>query len=136
MSIFQIRKATPLLSYPLAMVEQKLNEIKIECAVSDESKIQIWVFIQKANLIFKDEHELVLPICLYCIEKEFNFTSDGLFAGLQKHAFSKELEQEIMKFCGESDQARNDDTIKQQTGQYQTHPLLKLNKSCHRSTGN
>ncbi len=114
------------------MVEQKLDELKSEYGVSEKCPNKRmnchtnWGF-------FKDENDLFLPICLYCIEKEFNFTSDGLFAGLQKHTFSKEMEEEIMKYCEERNEGKKIE--ERQIRQNQAHPQFKATNSFHRTSG-
>lgn len=70
----QIKRATPLLCYPPSLVEQKLDEISSN---------------------HDTENVNFLHVCLYYIEREFNFTAEGLFAGVQTDHYSRELLQEI-----------------------------------------
>jgi hypothetical protein len=40
----------------------------------------------------------ILQVCLYYIEREFNFTSDGLFAETQSATFSPQFQAELEKY--------------------------------------
>jgi hypothetical protein len=53
--------------------------------------------LDKSDKLDKQDNRL-LHICLYYIEREFNFTSDGLFSGSHAQLFSPELKAEIEKY--------------------------------------
>jgi hypothetical protein len=72
------RGATPLLFFPPNLVAQKLDEIESNSEPEDKDRI--------------------LQICLYHIEREFNFTSDGLFTGRRTFNISDELLAEVDKY--------------------------------------
>jgi len=72
------RDATPLLFFPPNLVAQKLDEIESNSESEDKDRI--------------------LQICLYHIEREFNFTSDGLFTGRRTVNISDELLAEVDKY--------------------------------------
>jgi hypothetical protein len=72
------RDATPLLFFPTNLVAQKLDEIESSSRPEDEARI--------------------LQICLYQIEREFNFTSDGLFTGRHNTNISNPLNAEVDKY--------------------------------------
>ena len=50
-----------------------------------------------------EDPDRFLQICLYFIEKEFNFSSDGLFSSSGSQKFSPELLSEIDKYKRASD---------------------------------
>jgi hypothetical protein len=64
------------LCYPPSLVEQKLNELQ-------------------SGPLRDEDRDKLLQICLYFIEKEFNFTSDGLFTGSGSLIFSEKLKSEV-----------------------------------------
>ena len=109
--IFNFRNATPLLCYPPSLVEQKLKELetsleKLDSPVKEDSLVKL---DNKDSLDKRDDR--LLNICLYFIEREFNFTSDGLFTGSHLHHFSPELKSEIDKYReSETDKYRDSET--------------------------
>lgn len=62
----QIRHALPILLYPVSVIEKKLQEMR------NMSEFAPW------NL--ERETPLILRCCLYLIERDFSFTSDGTWA--------------------------------------------------------
>ena len=86
---FNCRNATPLLCFPPSLVDQTLNEIK--------SKPE------------PESQDVLLQICLYYIEREFNFSSDGLFTASQKTFFSEALQTEVAKYRRTDEERVSDD---------------------------
>ena len=86
--------------YPPSLVEQKLNELHLE-----------------------QDRDRLLQICLYSIEREFNFTSDGLFvSGSCSYQFSAELKNEVNKYS--SNKAKTSDDYDDDTDENHTSKYL------------
>lgn len=80
----QVRNALPLLLYPVNLIGQHLEEMALEAG---------------ENWAEDSRGDSVLQLCLYFTEKEFDFTLDGMWSGIQVN-FSEALYKELEEVTG------------------------------------
>lgn len=102
----QIKKALPLLFYPKTIVEQKLEE------VPHMPEMQPWQEQKECDMSNPDNG--LLNVVLFLVEKEFNFTPEGIYTG-SSNDFSPELYQELDKLdLDEEEDSSNELSVKQE----------------------
>jgi hypothetical protein len=83
-SLAQMRRAVPLLYFPSALIEQKLEEMKETREVAG---------VAEDSLHY-------LHICLFLIERELDYATDGILSSVATLDFTPELYTEMAKQLG------------------------------------
>ena len=113
----QMRKALPILFYPSSIIEQNLNEMREDPAFQDDL-----------------ESEHALNLCLYFIEKEFDYTSDGLWID-GKREFSQALLKAMEDEIGYEPNRSPDNRVSSATSSSSSSRVWQNNQSCHFNGG-